>query len=166
MKTKRILFAFLPGLLTILVAITTASFIGPDSVDEIKLRYNVGKDHVAVQGYSLVAYHRDLKAIKGNPEYSYEHDDITYHFSNLEELALFADSPESYLPKYGGYCSYGVSINKRLDIDPNNFKVVNGELHLFFQEDGYSALEEWEKHNEKKMIEKADARWEVLSRVW
>ncbi len=166
MKTKRILFAIFPGLLTMVVAITTASFIGPKPIDEIKLRYNVDIDHVGVQGYSVVAYHRDLKAAKGNPEYSYEHDGITYHFSNTEELALFADSPKSYLPKYGGYCSYGVSVNKRLDIDPNNFKVVNGELHLFYQEEGYNAMDEWEKHNEKKMIKKADAKWEVLSRVW
>lgn len=166
MNTKRILFAFLPGLLTMVVAITTASFIGPKSIDEIKLRYNVDHDHVGIQGYSPVAYHRDGKAVKGHPDYSYEYDEITYQFSDLEELALFADSPEHYLPKYGGYCSYGISINKRLDIDPENFKVVDGELHLFYQEEGYNAMDEWEKHNEKKMIDKADARWEVLSRVW
>lgn len=166
MKTNRIISAVLPGLLIIVLAMTTASFIGPDHADEIKMRYNVNEDHVAVRGYSVISYHRDQQAVKGKAEYSYEHDGITYHFQNLEELALFMDSPQSYVPKYGGYCAYGVTVSKRLDIDPNNFKIVDGELYLFLLEGDFDALKEWEKHNEKKMTSKANAKWEVLSRVW
>lgn len=166
MKTKRIISAFLPGLLIMVLAMTTASFIGPDPVDEVRMEYNVDKQHVAVQGYSVVAYHLEHKAIQGNAQYSHEYDGITYYFQNLEELGFFMDAPQKYLPKYGGYCAFGVSTGKRLDIDPKNFKMIDGELYLFLLQEDFDSLKEWEKHNEKKMAEKADAKWEVLSRVW
>ncbi|MDW3191840.1 MAG: YHS domain-containing (seleno)protein [Cytophagales bacterium] len=166
MKTKRILSALFPGLLIMVLAMTTASFIGPDPVDEVRMEYNVDEEHVAVKGYSVVAYHRDQKPIKGSSRYSHEHNGINYQFQNPEELALFTDAPEKYLPKYGGYCAYGVSIGKRLDINPKNFKMIDGELYLFLLKEDFDSLKEWEKHNEKKMADKADAKWEVLSRVW
>ena len=165
MKTKRFLSALFPGLVIIVLSMTTASFIAPDPADDIQMRFNVGQEHVGVKGYSVVAYHREQQAIKGNSKYSHVHEGITYHFQNLEELALFMDEPEKYLPRYGGYCAFGVSAGKRLDVDPHNFKLANGALYLFLLSEDFDSRKEWEKHNEKKMISKADAKWEVLSRV-
>src|SRR5262245_41912427 len=73
---------------------------------------------IAIRGYDPVAYFADSKPLKGEAKYSYGWRGATWQFASEQHRDLFAQSPEKYAPQYGGYCTYGVSENHTVDIDP------------------------------------------------
>ena len=85
---------------------------------------------IGVQGYDLVAYHTQNKALRGNGHNVAEHNGISYQFSTAENRKAFEANPAKYLPAYGGYCAFGVSMGKKFNGDPNVWKVVDGKLYL------------------------------------
>ena len=42
----------------------------------------------------------------------------------------FIAAPERFVPQYGGYCAYAISLNKIADIDPDEWAIVNNKLYL------------------------------------
>ena len=42
----------------------------------------------------------------------------------------FQQSPERYVPQYGGYCAYGVAKNAKFTADPTVWKIVDGKLYV------------------------------------
>jgi YHS domain-containing protein len=66
----------------------------------------------ALQGYDVVAYF-SLKpgddAVKGFVEHSFEYQGYSYYFATKANLETFKASPKTYVPQWGGFCSYGVS---------------------------------------------------------
>src|SRR5262245_15493844 len=75
-----------------------------DKPDAVK-HYNLGPDKVAIRGYDPVAYFSPGKALKGRKEISASHRGVTYLFAVEENKKLFAQSPEKYVPAYGGWCA-------------------------------------------------------------
>lgn len=45
----------------------------------------------------------------GSKDYSSVYNGYTFYFKSSENKALFDHSPTSYLPQYGGFCSWGVA---------------------------------------------------------
>lgn len=69
---------------------------------------------VVLRGYDVVEYHnldREAKGVKGSPAYKYDYQNggatYTFHFKNKENLDRFTANVEGYLPKFGGFCSWG-----------------------------------------------------------
>ena len=99
-KLKWILFSFLlvvllvGGGLFIYVQATTAV---------ISKRVNTDEFGVAILGYDSVAYHTEGQAVKGKSEFSYSWNDAVWHFASAQNRDLFAENPERWAPKYGGY---------------------------------------------------------------
>jgi len=122
---------------------------------------NTGGDGVAIHGYDPVAYFDPGKPVKGSATFTARHLDITYWFSSAENLATFNSNPVKYAPAYGGWCSYGVRVGKKFDIDPAAFKVVNGRL--FMQLDLGTQMV-WRKDLQKN-IEIADRLWPRIASV-
>ena len=83
-----------------------------------------------VSGYDLVAYHTIGQATKGNGHNVSVHDGVTYLFANASNKKAFDANPEKYLPAYGGWCAFGVSVGKKFVSDPEAWKVVDGRLYL------------------------------------
>ena len=83
-----------------------------------------------VSGYDLVAYHTAGKATKGNGHNVSVHDGVTYLFANAKNKKTFDANPDKYLPAYGGWCAFGVSVGKKFVSDPEAWKVVDGRLYL------------------------------------
>ena len=71
-----------------------------------------------VSGYDLVAYHTVGRATKGNGHNVSVHDGVTYLFSDAENKKAFDANPKKYLPAYGGWCAFGVSVGKKFVSDP------------------------------------------------
>ena len=89
--------------------------------------------NVAIEGYDTVAYFTDNKAMKGSEKYSYKWLGATWLFASEEHRELFAGSPISYAPQYGGFCADGVSDGKghaQVNISPTTWQIVNGKLYL------------------------------------
>ena len=92
-------------------------------------------DGIAVGGYDAVAYHQDSAAIKGDAQYSTKWQEIDWHFSSAENLALFKMTPEKFAPIGGGYCAFAVSKGFTAPSDGKYWKLVDGDLLLFSNED-------------------------------
>ena len=48
--------------------------------------------------------------------------------------SLLAD-PAKYAPAYGSFCAMGVALEKKLDVDPQAWRVVDGRLYLNVNKD-------------------------------
>jgi YHS domain-containing protein len=84
----------------------------------------------AIGGYDPVAYFILNKPEKGSEQFSLNHKGADWYFANAENLKLFKDAPEKYVPQFGGYCSYAVSQNYTYAGDPFAFTIVAGKLYL------------------------------------
>lgn len=147
-----------------------------ETIEENKLpplnhSYNINKKGIMLLGYDLVAYFKSNKAIKGLEKYIHTYRDAIFHFSSRKNLNTFMDNPEKYLPKYGGWCALGMSIEGIKDgykadkyaADPDNFKIIGEELYLFYKTLDYDALQKWnEESDETVCIERADTFWEQI----
>ncbi len=85
---------------------------------------------VGVQGYDRVSYHTGKKPLQGNGNHVATHKGVNYLFSSDANKKTFEANPGKYLPAYGGWCAYGVSVGKKFVGDPNVWKVVDGKLYL------------------------------------
>jgi YHS domain-containing protein len=124
--------------------------------------YNLGADKVALKGYDAVAYFTQNKARKGSKEISAGHRGVTYYFASDENKRLFLESPDKYLPTYGGWCATAMAKGEKVEIDPTNFKITDGRLFLFFKAFYANALKDWNK-DEANLKAKADANWKKVS---
>ena len=75
--------------------------------------------------------------------------------SSQAHLESFKQGPERYLPQYGGFCAYGVSVGQKSDGDPRLWKIEDGNLYLNLNEQIYATFLEDVDGN----IEKADDNW-------
>ena len=83
-----------------------------------------------VNGYDLVSFHTGEKPLRGNGNHVSRIDAVTYLFVNEENKKAFDANPNKYLPAYGGYCAFGVSVGKKFVGDPDVWRLVDGKLHL------------------------------------
>jgi hypothetical protein len=85
-------------------------------------------------------------------------DGAIYFFASPEHKALFLQNPAKYEPQFGGYCAYGVSRNKLVEIDVDAFQIVDGKLLLQYSKGVRDDFNEDAKAN----LAKANANWPVL----
>lgn len=90
---------------------------------------SVANSLVGVQGYDLVSYQLGAPK-KGEGSIATEYNSVTYLFANEANKKAFEASPAKYLPAYGGFCAYGVSVGKKFVGDPQVWKIVDGKLYL------------------------------------
>ncbi len=80
---------------------------------------------------------------------------MTYLFASKSNKTSFDNNPTKYLPAYGGWCAFGVSVGKKFHSDPLAWRVVNGKLYLNLDED---IQKQWLKDVPGR-IKTADAKW-------
>ena len=110
---------------------------------------------VAINAYDPVAYFKKKKAVKGEEKFSHLWNDAMWYFSSEENKALFAENPQQYAPKYGGYCAFAVSKGFTANTDPETFEIIDGSLFLFADSD---VKHEWMKDIENNLI-KCKENW-------
>lgn len=115
-RLKSIMFA---------VFVLTMSFWAAES-----FAAGVENSTTGVLGYDLVSYHTEGKPVRGDGNNLVVVDGVTYLFANEENKNTFEKDPQKYLPAYGGYCAYGVSVGKKFVGDPEAWKIVDGTLYL------------------------------------
>jgi YHS domain-containing protein len=112
----------------------------------------------AVKGYDPVAYFTDNKAVEGVSDFKSELNGATYFFVSKEHKDLFDANPSKYLPQFGGYCAYGVSINKTVNIDPTAFQIIDGKLYLQYSK----AILDKFNQDAAGNLQKAQSNWPTL----
>ncbi len=123
-----------------------------------KTLLNLDKTGVAIQGYDPVAFFTDNKPVKGDQKFLVKHDGAIYFFASKEHKDLFKANPAKYTPEFGGYCAYGVSRNKLVEIDVDAFQIVDGKLLLQYSK---GVRDDFNKDT-KGNLAKADANWTGL----
>lgn len=116
---------------------------------------------LALKGYDTVAYFTMGKPTSGTDEYVYPWNGARYRFASSQNLRLFAADPGKYVPQYGGYCAYAISIKRIADIDPTEWSIVDNKLYL--NNNTFSqALWSLNKHGR---IEAGDRNWAALPKT-
>ena len=87
-------------------------------------------DGIALKGYDAVAYFTTGEPTPGVDEYTHRWKGVTYRFASAENRDRFKADPERYVPQYGGYCAYAMSIDRIADVDPSRWAIVDGKLYL------------------------------------
>lgn len=105
---------------------------------------------IALQGYDPVAFHTVGKAVKGNPAISAEYRGYKYLFSSEANKAVFEERTEKYLPAYGGYCAYGVSLGVLFPVEVDTWEVIDGRLVLQYSLEIKHKFEEEKAENTRK----------------
>ena len=129
---------------------------------DYKANFNVDDSKIGLQGYSPVSYIDLGIAQRGLKEFKSVHQGINYYFTNADQKKEFDRNPEKYLPQYGGYCAFGVSVGAKFRVDPNKFLVSDGKLYLFLYDVEVDARQLWLQGSEKELVQKADTNWENL----
>lgn len=125
---------------------------------QTKTLLNLDNAGVAIQGYDPVAFFTDQKPVKGNPEIPARHNGATYYFASKEHRDLFKADPAKYEPVFGGYCAFGVSKGKLVEIDVNAFQIVNDRLILQYSK---RVRDNFNKDTQGN-LKKAESNWPGL----
>ena len=112
---------------------------------------------VALKGYDPVAYFTDGEPTRGKGLHTATWKGVTYRFASAEHKAQFETEPEKYLPQYGGYCAYAMSINTIADITPKRWAIVHGKLYL----NNNLFAQTLRSTDKSGNIKKADNNWAV-----
>ena len=149
--------------LTVWAASTPESEVGATSRAYLH-SYNLPSSGVALEGYCPVAYFAVNKPVRGKPEFASTYNDVTYYLVSADAKKAFDRYPEKYIPAFGGWCAFGMSVQDKFPVDPTNFKIVNGRLMVFLRNHNVDALDLWNDGNESQLFAKAKAHWMTVSK--
>ena len=116
---------------------------------------NVSAAQIALKSHDPVAYFTVGKPVLGAAKYAAEYEGAIYRFSSAENLETFKADPAKYVPQHGGFCRMGVALGKKLDGDPNLFRIDNGTLSVY----SYAAALKGFSGDVEGNGAKADSNW-------
>ena len=119
---------------------------------------NLDATGVAIQGYDPVAFFTEGKPVKGKPEFPARHNGALYFFASKAHRDLFKAGSANYEPAFGGYCAYGVSRKKLVEIDVDAFQIVDGKLLLQYSK---GVRDDFNKDTRANLA-KANSHWHLL----
>lgn len=115
------------GLLAALTCATVAPAAAPEP-----LVVNP-KTGLALSGFDPVAYFTDGKPQFGRPELEFRNNGAVWRFRNEGDRAAFADHPEVYMPRFGGYDPVAVARGTSVPGHPLFWAVSGERLYLFYR---------------------------------
>lgn len=140
-------------LVSLLALFTAAASFAAD-----KSLLNLDREGLAIQGYDPVAFFTVKAPIKGSPEFVSQFHGATYRFHSAKNKAAFDADPAKYEPRFGGFCAFGVSKGKLVEIDVNAFQIVDGTLLLQYSPGVRDEFNQDSAGN----LKKAEANWPKL----
>jgi YHS domain-containing protein len=136
---------------------------GMSNAQELKLRissFNV-EEGIGIQGYDPVSYFIDDEPQEGKKAIKTMYKGIEYRFTSEANKKSFLQNPDQYEPQYGGWCAYAMGKDgSRVKVDPETYKIIDGNLYLFYNFYFTNTLLSWNK-NEMELKEQADSNWKI-----
>jgi YHS domain-containing protein len=127
-----------------------------ESADEV-VHWNMDVNGVMMHGYDPVSY-RSGEPQQGSDAFAMVWDGATWHFASAENRQKFAQDPSGYAPSLGGYCTFGIVIDKKLDGDPGVYWMQGEALYLFLNEEVRQTFMQDIDGN----LQKVSVKWEQL----
>jgi hypothetical protein len=87
---------------------------------------------LALHGYDPVAYLSEHRARLGRDVFAIEALGYVWRFISAANREAFRESPESYLPLFGGHDALGIAENRLVQGDPTIF-LIAGDQAVFFR---------------------------------
>lgn len=113
---------------------------------------------LGLHGVDPVAFIQLGNRVDGSAEYTAVHDGVAYYFDTAANMKAFEKNPKRFVPQNGGFCTFGVSVGKKFDGDPNYAAVENGKLYVFLNEEIYRAFDK----DRAGTIAKASDNWKRI----
>ena len=113
---------------------------------------------LGLHGVDPVAFIQLDNRVDGSAEFTAVHDGVAYYFASAANKAAFEKRPARYVPQNGGFCTFGVSVGKKFDGDPNYAAIVDGKLYVFLNEEIYRAFDK----DRAGTIKKAASNWQRI----
>ena len=148
-------------LIALLITLSTGAIFGQNN----KNRYNIDDSKIALQGYSPVSYLDLGIAQKGLKQYKSTYNEINFYFTSEDQKKAFDKNPSKYLPQYGGYCAFGVSVGAKFRTDPNKFIVKDGKYFLYLYDVEVDAQQLWLAGKHSELVATANSNWSKLSKT-
>lgn len=133
----------------------------PLRAGETSVAYNAGPGGLMLKGYDPVAYFQDDVATKGDPSIQTVQEGLIWQFASAANRDAFLADPARYQPAYGGYCAMGTALERKLDGDPEVWRIADGRLFLNVNKD---VQKRWVQDISGN-VRTADANWPKIKDV-
>lgn len=116
---------------------------------------NVDSNQVALRGFDTTSYLTEGKPTRAASTYTALFDNAIYRFVSATERDAFVANPGKFAPAYNGFCAMGAALGKKLDGDPEVYRLLEGRLYVFVNG---GAAQAWDK-DALGNLAKAEANW-------
>ncbi len=99
------------------------------------IEVNANANDLALKGYDTVSYFTKGAPTKGSDKFTAAYKGAIYQFSSAKNRDLFKSEPSKYAPQYGGFCAFGVTMNRKFDTDPTAWHIRGDKLYLNLNKD-------------------------------
>lgn len=150
---------FAAAMLASVAAISPAAF----AVDEHNVSAGVtaAGAPLGLHGVDPVGFINSGAPVEGDAKHTAVHDGVAYYFASEANMKSFQANPTAYLPQNGGYCTYGVSVGKKFDGDPNFAAIIDRKLYVFLNADILAAFNK----DRSGSIANAEKNWAEIRSV-
>ena len=149
---------FLPLTLATMLACAAAAPAAAEDEFNVSNGYTLDGVPLALHGFDTVALSTLNAVARGEPTQTVIHDGVAYYFASQTSAEMFEADPEKYMPRYGGFCAFGVAAGKKLDGDPRFADIVDGKLYLFVN----AAVLEAFMEDREGTIRRAEETWPTI----
>ena len=112
---------------------------------------------LGAEGFDVVAYFTEDKAVRGSSEHRVNWDGRVWHFASAEHRRRFQADPERYAPTYDGHCAWAMSQGRLANGRPQHWAIHDGRLFFNCNAEVHAR---WLKDPET-LIRRADRVWEA-----
>ena len=113
---------------------------------------------LAISGFDPVAYFVDGKPKIGRPNLELRLDGAVWRFTNEGNRAAFAEHPEVYLPRFGGYDPVAIARGSSVPGHPLFWAIDGERLYLFYSGEARAAF----LAKPGAVIERATRKWPAV----
>ncbi len=139
-------------------AIFASCALGAAANDRIVVDAHTG---LAISGFDPVAYFTDAKPKFGRPDLELRVDGTIWRFNNEGNRTAFADHPEVYIPRFGGYDPVAIARGASVPGHPLFWSVTGERLYLFYSVEARAAF----LAEPGRIIERAMRKWPEVART-
>jgi hypothetical protein len=115
---------------------------------------------LAISGFDPVAYFTDGKPEFGRPDLELSEGGAVWHFRNEGNRAAFAEHPDVYTPRFGGYDPVAIARGNSVPGHPLFFAVTGERLYLFYSVEARAEF----LTSPGRIIEAATRKWPEVAR--
>jgi hypothetical protein len=113
---------------------------------------------LAIGGYDPVAFYTDGKPMPGSPDFELPYGGAVWRFTNVGNREAFAERPDVYMPRFGGYDPVGVAHGVAVAGRPDIWLISGERLFLFYDS---HRLESFAADPER-IADTAERRWPAV----